>query len=361
MNKGMQFINRKTLFAGFSLFLISFPLLLKAQLTSEQIQTAQLEKQQESKKVRRITSGLEQKLRRAPASKAFVEKLDFHYAAIEGFDLNPRLKSSSHRGSFYTEQEMSIAYTDRIKKGFIYRLTYDLWHMNYYNTSNRNILEQSFKAETALRLVPKKLFLETEYRYVIFRRQHTPIADYNGSKVKLGLKHYLVKGKLYQKPSWIFRHRGYDKFKVRDAEGNPGSKSRRDNLNVFDYEIGAYLFHHVLIRVHNRFGRNESNDGFKDFFDYSYYSVTPHIAWHVTPKWLFAGGFHYQRNIYDGRDIKGFPPERENLTSFFGGLYYQINKYLIWSVNCNQIKNGSNIPDFEYDDAWFSTGIHVRF
>ena len=357
----MSFSKTRGILIGLFIFSVPFLPLLKAQLTSEQIQAAKLEKQQESKKNRRITSGLEQRLRRTPASKTFIEKLDFHYAATEGFDLNPALNPSSHKGSFYTEQEMTIQYTDRIKKGFIYRLSYELWHMNFYNKANRNILEQNFKAETALRLVPKKLFLETNYGYEIFRRQHTPIADYNGNEVKLGLKHYLIKDKLYHKLSWIFHHRGYGKFKIRDAGGNPGSTNRRDNLNALDYEIGIYLFHHVLIRVHNRFGRNESNDGFKDFFDYSYYSVSPQIAWHITPKWLFAGGFHYQRNVYDGRDIKGFPPERENMYSFFGGLYYQINKHLTWSVNCNQIKNGSNIPDFEYDDAWFSSGIHARF
>ena len=361
MSKGPGFLENKGFLIGLFMLLIPALPLLQAQLTSEQIQAAKLEKQQESKKTRKITSGLEQKLRRAPGSKTFIEKLDFHYAAIEGFDMNVPLESDSHKGSFYTEQEMAVQYTDRIKKGFIYRLSYDLWHVNYYNTARRNILEQNFKAETALRLIPKKLFLETNYRYGIFRRQHTPIADYNANEVKLGLKHYLIKGELYHKPSWIFRHRAYDKFKIRDADAVPGSESRKDNLNAFNYEVGIYLFHHVLIRVHNQFGRNESNEGFKDFFDYSYYRVTPHVAWHITPKWLFAGGFHYQRNIYDGRDVKGFPPERENLFSFFGGVYYQINKHLTWSVNAHQIKNASNNPDFEYDDAWFSTGIRVRF
>ena len=361
MNKGRRLSKKRGILIGLFIFVVPFLPLLKAQLTSEQIQTAKIETQQETKKIRRITSGLEQKLRRAPVSKTFIEKLNFHYAVIEGFDLNTPLKPSSYKGSFYTEQEMTIAYTDRMKKFFIYRISYDLWHINYYNFSKRNILEQNFKAETALRLIPKKLFLETNYRYDIFRRQHTPIADYNGSEVKLGLKHYLIKDTLYHKPSWIFHHYGYDKFKARDAGGNPGSTKRKDNFNAFDYEIGLYLFHHVLIRVHNQIGRNESNDGFKDFFDYSYYSVSPQVVWHITPKWLFAGGFHYQRNVYDGRDVNGFPPERENLYSFFGGIYYQINKHLTWSVNCNQIKNGSNIPDFEYSDAWFSSGIHVRF
>jgi len=361
MNKGPGFLKKILPLIGLFIFSVLFLPLVRAQLTSEQIQTAKLEGQQESTKTQQITSGLEQRLRKTPRSKAFVEKLDFRYAAIEGFDLNVPLKPSSHKGSFYTEQEMGITYTDRIKNGFIYRLNYDLWDINYYNTSDRNILEQNFNAETALRLIPKKLFLETNYRYEIFRRQHSPAADYNGNEVKIGLKHYLIKDRLYQKPSWIFRHRGYDKFKTRDASGVAGDKNRRDNLNAIDYEIGLYLFHHVLIRLNNQFGRNESNDGFKDFFDYSYYSVTPNIAWHITPKWLFAGGLHYQRNIYDGRDVNGFPSERENLFSFFGGVYYQINKHLTWSVNCNQIKNGSNIPDFEYDDAWFSTGIHAKF
>ena len=95
MSSCPDILRKKSVLIGFFMFLISFPLLLKAQLTSGEIQEAKLEKQQESKQVRRITSGLEQKLRRPPVSKTFIEKLNFHYAAIEGFDLNAPLKPSS--------------------------------------------------------------------------------------------------------------------------------------------------------------------------------------------------------------------------------------------------------------------------
>ena len=136
MNKRIIFLKKRGVLLGLFIFLIPFLSLLQAHLTSEQMQTTKLEKQQESESIRRITSGLDQKLRQTPASKAFVEKLDFHYAALEGFDLNVPLNPSSHKGSFYTEQEMTVAYTDRIKKDFIYRLSYALWHINDYNTAN---------------------------------------------------------------------------------------------------------------------------------------------------------------------------------------------------------------------------------
>ncbi len=343
------------------IFLILSPVILRAQLTSEQTSAARSEQRQQVEGIKKIKRKVfqEQPLAEKTAPKTFIQKFDFHYAAMEGFDQNVRLNPDQLKGSFYTKQEVAAGFTNHIKNIFIYRLSYSLNHTYYYKFSGLNILNQHFNAETALKLLPN-LFLETGYRFEIFRRQHESFADYNGNQVKVGLKHYLIKDKLYHKPSYIFRHHGYGKFEARNAEGVPGSKDRKDNLNAFDYEIGMYLFHQVLIRLHNQFGRNDSNDQFKDFFDYSYYAVTPIVSWHVTKKWLLTGGFHYQYNHYDDRNLHG-SAEREHVYSFFAGTYYQINQYLTWNVDCVYVQADSNIPELEYKDPIYSTGIHLHF
>ena len=345
----------------FFIFVILTPLILSAQLSPEQTSAARSEQHEQLEGIEKIKrKGLQgERLTGKKAPKTFIQKFDFHYAAMEGFDQNVRLDPDHLKQSFYTKQTVAVGFTDHIKNIFIYRLSYGLNHTYYYNFSDLNILRQNFNAETALKLLPN-LFLETGYRFEMFRRQHESFADYNGNQVKVGLKHYLIKDQLYHKPSYIFRHHGYGKFEARNAEGVPGSEDRDDNLNAFDYEIGWYLFHHVFIRLHNQFGRNNSNDQFKDFFDYSYYSVTPIVSWHVTKKWLLTGGFHYQYNHYDDRNLHG-SAEREHVSSFFAGTFYQINQYLTWNMGCIYTQANSNIPELEYKDPIYSTGFHLHF
>ncbi len=365
MKKENNFLPRSarilTIFSFLLIALVLGSTRLKAQLTQAQTNAARIEEQQNVEGIKKMKRNMfrEQQLKQKPASKTFIQKFDFHYAVLEGFDQNVPVDPEHLKGSFFTKQKAAVGFTDHIKNIFIYRLSYALGHTYYYKFSELNILNQNFHAETALKLLPN-IFLETGYGYEIFRRQHTHLANYNGNEVKVGLKHYLIRDKLYHKPSYIFHHHGYGKFKVRNAEGVPGLRDRKDNFNAFDYEVGMYVYHRLLIRVHNQFGRNNSNDQFKDFYDYSYYSVTPIVSWHLSKDWLLVGGFHYQLNHYDDRNIHG-SAERENLYSFFGGVYYQINKYLTWSANAIYIQANSNVPELEYKDPIYSTGFHLHF
>lgn len=356
-----QFLRFSAVSPFLFVFLVFNPTVLKAQLTPEQTNAARIEQQQQVESVKRIKRRVLQEcqLEQKRAPKTFIQKFDFHYAVMEGFDQNVPLDLKHLKDSFFTKQEAAVGFTDHIKNIFIYRLSYDLHHTYYYKFSGLNILDQHFNAETALKLLPN-LFLETGYHFEIFRRQHTHIANFNGNEVKVGLKHYLIKDRLYHKPSYIFHHHSYGKFKVRNAEGVPGTADRKDNFNAFDYEVGWYIHHRLLIRVHNQFGRNNSNDQFKDFYDYTYYAVTPIVSWHITDKWLLVGGFHYQFNYYDDRAIHD-SREREHLYSFFSGVYYHINQYMTWSTDCVYVQANSNIPELEYKDPIYSTGIHLHF
>jgi len=338
---------------------------LHAQLSSENRELGQLSNQNFVEGIKDFTyklfhhERLEEKKKQKPVPKTFMEKSDFHYGVNEGYERNVPL-DSSHKGSFFTTQNVGASYTDHIKNVFVYRLGYNLRFQDYYKFSNHNILSQAFNVETALQLIPHHLFLETDYRYNIFRRQHTPDDDYNENEVKVGLKHYLIKDTLYQKLSYIFRHDGYHKFTARDAQGNHGLKDRMDNINALDHEIGIHFLKHGLIRVHNQIGRADSNDQFLDFYDYAYYQVTPIISWHPREDWLLMSGFLFQHNNYDGRAVYG-TAEKENLYSVFAGIYYHFNQYVTWKANCTYVKSDNNVPELEFGDASFSSGLEFHF
>jgi len=338
---------------------------LRAELSGEALQVGESNQQEQAEKVKRIKSDLyhknriERKRKQKPEAKTFMDKLDLHYGVNEGFDRNVKL-DSSHKRDFYTAQSVGVGYTDHIKNTFIYRLGYNLHHKGYYKFADRRLLDQTFSAETALKLIPHHLYLETDYRYRILRRQHTPLSDFNGNEIKIGLKNYIIKDTFYHKPSYLFFHNDYRKFKARNAQGEHGLKVRRDNINAFDEELGLHLPHHFLIRVHNQIGHSDSNDQFLDFYDYSYYQVTPIISWEPTDKWLVLTGFFFQHNNYNERAVYG-TAEKENLYSAFGSVFYHFNPHVTWSFDCFYIKSDTNVPELEFEDASFSTGLHFHF
>ena len=360
--RSIPFLIFLSLFFNFCLFPAGN---LHAQLSSENRQLGQIENRNFTDSVRDFLNKLfrheqlEAKKKVKPAPKTFMDKLDLHYGVNEGYERNVPL-DSSHKGSFFTNQNLGIGYTDHIKNTFVYRLGYNLHSQIYGKFSDHDILAQTFSVETALKLIPHYLYLETDYHDRIFRRQHTPLDDYNENEVKIGLKNYLIKDTLYQKPSYIFRHDGYDKFKARDAQGTHGLKDRMDNINAFDHEIGIHFLKHGLLRIHNQIGWADSNDQFLDFYDYSYYQVTPVLTWHLTEKCLLLTGFLFQHNNYDGRAVYG-TAEKENLYSTFGGIYYNFNQYMTWKFNTTYTKSDNNVPELEFGDASFSTGLEFNF
>jgi len=340
------------------------PFFLEAQLTGEDLETARLERINIVDRILDIPRKIFHKQRlekkaKKKEPKTFADKLDIHYGVNEGYERNVKL-DSSHKGSFFTGQILGASFTDKIRNAFVYRIGYKIRHRNYYKFADHNILAQTMRAETALRLIPHKLFLETDYYYRIFRRQHTPLDDFNENEVKVGLKNYLIKDTLYQKPSYIFRHYGYRKFKARNSEGEHGLANRKDNVNAFDHEIGIHIAHNLLIRVHNQIGRHNSNDQLLDFYDYTYYQIIPVASYHPAKDWLVTVGYYFQRKNFDERDVYGLGA-RENLQSVFGGVYYHFNEYITWKVNCTYIRSDTNISELEFQDASFLTGLEFHF
>ena len=141
----------------------------------------------------------------------------------------------------------------------------------------------------------------------------------------MGLKHYFIPKRLYHKPSYIFQSRDFTKAKARLANDSPGPDGRNDTTHRLDYEIGVHPVPQFLLRVHNQYGRNDSNDQFLDFYDYSFYQVTPSVTWEVSKPLLAIVGVKFQRNNYDDRAVRGMA-EREDFTAFFGNLFYHVTK-----------------------------------
>ncbi len=292
-------------------------------------------------------------------AKKLLDKFEFNYAALEGYDRNMKL-NSTHKSSLFTDQYLSVGYLDHFKKFMAYRFFYRLRRMDNYKFGDENLMNHDFQAQSSIKLIPG-LYLEPEYKFSISRKPHEPVADYDKNEVKVGMKHFLYKDILFHKPSYIFIRRDYQKFSARlpfDVD-IPSGRHRRDDVNALDYEIGVHPMKNMLFQIHNQVGRSDSNDQFFDFYDYTYYQVTPVLTWQVTQKIFLVLGYQFQRNNYDDRAIHG-RAEAEDISTAFGSIFYQLNRYASLGFHAVYVHNDSNVPELEYDDSIFSIGLHLH-
>ncbi len=295
---------------------------------------------------------------KTPAKK-LLHNFHFHYSVLEGYDRNVKL-NSAHKGSFVTDQFFTVNYTNHIQKILFYRLSYGLRSLNDYKFGDENLMDQHFQIQSSVKLHPK-LFFEPEYKFNVYREPHDSVANFDQQRVKVGLKHFLYKDILFHKASYIYIHRGYDKFAARLPSDRdiPGPHHRRDNVNAFDYEIGLHPFKNLLFQVHNQFGRNESNDQFFNFYDYNYYQVSPLVIWQPAKKISFVAGFQYERNNYEDRAIRG-TQDLENVSSIFGSVFYLFNSHAALGFHWLYTRNGSKLQELDYDNSIFSVGLHLQ-
>ena len=342
----------------------SLPVAFSAELTPEQTEAAREEQQRQLDQVQRLPRRLreqhqvEKKLQRFPQLKEWLHRLHLHYSVIEGYDRNVNL-NSTHNGTGFTEQDLGMGYIHRLGQRFIYRLTGNLRYVNYYKFSNVNSFAPTLRGETAFEFTPH-FFLESEYDARWFWRPDDAQGNFNEQEVKVGLKHYLIPKRLYHKPSYIFQYRDFTKAKARLADSSAGPDGRWDTTHRLDYEIGIHPIPELLLRVHNQYGRNDSNDQYLDFYDYSFYQVTPSVTWEVSKPLLVIAGVQFQRNNYDNRAIRG-RAERENFTAFFGSLFYHVTKQTSVGFHSGYSKDDSTPPELEYPDSSLSLGVHVHF
>ncbi len=335
-----------------------------ADLTSNQVASAQQEQQQHMRQAQQLPRRLQepqpvaQPLTRFPQLQQWLHRLHFYYGAIEGYDRNPRL-GSPRKGSGFTEQDLGAGYLHRLGSKFIYRLSSHLRYVNYYKFANENLFEPKLRAETALELRPG-VFLESEYDTLWFWQPDNAQGNFHEQAVKVGLKHYLIPRRLYHKPSYIFQYRGHTKAKARFADGTASQTERHDVTHRLDYEIGFHPVPQLLLRVNQQLGRNDSNDQLLDFYDYSFYQVTPSVTWAATDRLLLIGGVQFQHNKYDDRAVRG-TAERENFTAVFGSVFYHVTPSV--SVGCHwvYVKDDSNLPELEFQGSNFSAGLYIHF
>ena len=342
----------------------SLPVALGAELTSEQVESARQEQQRQLQSVQRLRRRLHEehqvknKLTLFPQLKQLLHRLHLHYSVIEGYDRNVNL-NSTHNGTGFTEQDLGAGYIHRLGQRFIYRLTGNLRYVNYYKFSNVNLFEPTLRAETAIELTPH-FFIEPEYDVRWFWRPDDAQGNSNEQEVKVGLKHYFIPKRLYHKPSYIVQYRAHTKAKARLFDGSAGPDERHDTTHRLDYEIGLHPIPELLLRVHNQYGRNDSNDQFLDFYDYSFYQVTPSVTWEISKPLLLIAGVQFQRNNYDNRAVRGMA-EREDHTAFFGTFFYHVTKSTSVGFHWVYVKDDSTLPEFEYQDSTLSLGAHVHF
>ena len=350
--------------SGLCLLSPKLPIAEGADLTPNQVESAHQDQQQQLRRVQRLRRSLqeqhqvEHKPSLFPVLKGILHRLHFHYGVFEGYDRNPNL-SSPRKGSGFTEQDLGVGTIHRLGQRFIYRLSANTRYVNYYKFANENLFQQSLRGEGAIELTPH-LFIESEYDARWFWKPDDAQGNFNEQEVKLGLKHYFIPHRLYHKPSYIFQYRNFTKAKARVSDGGPGMDERHDTTHRLDYEIGLHLIPSVLAQVHNQYGRNDSNDQFLDFYDYSFYQVAPSVTWEITKPLFLVTGVQFQHNNYDNRAVRG-TAGRDNFTAFFGSLFYHVTDAASVGFHWVYAKDDSNLPELEYQDSSLSFGVYCHF
>ncbi len=343
---------------------LTVPAVEAAELTPSQLESAREEQQRQLQDVQGLPRRLkeqhqvEKHPQLAMQVKEWLHRLHVHYSAIEGYDRNPNL-IGTRKGSGFTEQDFGLGYVHQLGSRVIYRLTGNTRYVNYYKFSNLNSFAPTLRGETAIELSPH-FFIESEYDARWFWRPDDAQGNFNEQEVKVGVKHYLIPKRLYHEPSYIFQYRNFTKAKARLTDGSPGPDGRNDTTHRLDYEIGVHLMPQLLFSVHNQYGRNDSNDQFLDFYDYSFYQVTPSVTWEVSKPLLAVVGVQFQRNNYDNRAVRGMA-EREDFTAFFGSLFYHVTENASVGFHWVYSKDDSTLPELEYQDSSLSLGVHIHF
>ena len=340
------------------------PAVMAADLTPAQVESAQQEQQQQLSDVQRLPRRLheqhqvERKVRRFPELKQILHRLHLYYGVVEGYDRNPNL-NTPRKGSGYTEQDLGVGYIHRWGSRFIYRLSGHTRYVNYYKFANENLFDQILRGETALELHPD-WFVESEYVARWLWKPDDAQGNFAEQETKIGLKHYLIRRRLYHKPSYIFQYRGHTKARARLPDGSASLTERHDVTHRLAYEIGVHPVPQLLLRVNNQIGRNDSNDQFLDFYDYNFYQVTPSVTWEATKRLFMVTGVQFQRNRYDDRAVRG-TAERENFFAFFGSLFYHVTDTTSVGFHWTYVKDDSNLPELEYQSSNLSLGCYIHF
>jgi len=233
-------------------------------------------------------------------------------------------------------------------------------NINYYRVTDVNIFDGIADLKLEQEILDKVL-LNFGYSPEMLIFPNSEDGNFVGNEFNVSLRQEITRD-LYQKASYRFILRNYTHRKIRMGNLTFGSRLREDARNIFEHELGIYIFNTSKLRFTNQFYINESNDQYMDFYDYLNYRVGLSATHFFTKKLYTITGVYYQRRNYESRICSDKEArQQDNLYLASTSFMYDFTKSLSVFISYSHTENHTNEPLEKYSNNLYSTGLYYSF
>ena len=290
-----------------------------------------------------------------------VGKTLFNVDFYNGWDNNVNLDSeeSEKKEDFFSQFDMELGYEYPLNELYKAKVDYYLNSRSYYRINEACFYDNNLEFEL-IRKLTDIFTASISHRFESLYHPNDD-SDYFGNDSKISIRHD-IKEWIYQKLSYDYMSKYFYEQKTWDKSEANVDFNRKDLRSCLTHELGIWTGG-ALIKLKNTYYRNDSNDEYMDYYDYSSYRVSLAISARViSEKFLGMIGGGYQIKEYDERLlIDSDSTQRDSSYDVSASLYYDINKTTSLSLNCIYFENKSNEPSEEYWNTTMSVGIHYAF
>ncbi|MFH1905449.1 MAG: hypothetical protein ABIK53_08020 [bacterium] len=285
----------------------------------------------------------------------------FYVDFNNGYDNNVNLDSSEseRKEDFFSQFDMELGYECPFSELYKAKIDYYLNSKSYYKINEASFYDNNIELELTRKLTD--IFTATISHNFESLYYPDDDSDYFGNDSKLSFRHD-IKEWIYQKLSYDFISKDFYEQKTRDKSEANMDFNRKDLRNCLTHELGIWV-NDTSIKLKNKYYRNDSNDEYMDYYDYSSYRVSLTISASViSDKFLGTISGGYQIKEYDERLlVDSDSTQKDNSYDISASLHYDISKTTSLSLNCSYSENNSNESSEDYSDTTTSFGIHYVF
>jgi len=280
-------------------------------------------------------------------------------AQFIGYDSNVLLQSES-KGAMFEETIYSFGLHRPLDNNMGMTFNYDVDYINYNSSISATNLLNHLRLSLYKKQGPFQAGGGYDFSYSYF--PHEAAGDFFFHKGFVYLKNFLNR-KLYHQVMFEY---GYKPHVSRKALGDTIStfqdKAEVEKRSLVEYAIVYQPLMRLSLDLRARFFKNDANDRYLDFYDYSAYELSPRVRYIFNPRTDAVLNFVYLNKDYKTRTVTNETDKEEDDTyaaNFI--LRYKLNSRNIVSLNYSYRDNSSNDNLQRYNENIFSLGWQYDF
>jgi len=281
-------------------------------------------------------------------------------STLLGYDNNARLNAERKEDGF-GEETVTLVYKTPVSDAVKLRLRYDLVNVNYFNTSDEDVLWQEAGAGLDFDFLPKTT-LETDYAFSYFYFHEDNLASSIKHTGRVGLRHRFS-NRMSARTGFGVSTKGFEDRKLREGEGFLSDEERSDLRYTADSEVRVKVTDALILRPGFIFYRNDSDDQFHDYYDYNAYKFYTKAHLKLCPNLSASFKFSYERRDYDSRPVIDDANVIEEADVYIGsgGLFYKFHKNITLGAVYTYRQKNSNEPSQQYSSSITTLGLYYSF